>query len=158
MADYLSDLLSQPDPTGLDNLHHRLRHVSQLALRVVDDEMATIDLTIDLTIARYTVLAAIKRHPGVSGAALANTTLQTPQSLTSMAAILERDGLILRTPGKGRIIGHFLTDAGETAAAAGRDILEDFHGRLVEELGAERVRRLNADLDAFAAALLAQRR
>ncbi|MGF7121064.1 MarR family winged helix-turn-helix transcriptional regulator [Rhodococcus sp. TAF43] len=154
MADYLSDLLSQPDPTGLDNLHHRLRYVSQLALRVVDDEMATIDLTI----ARYTVLAAIKRHPGVSGAALANTTLQTPQSLTSMAAILERDGLILRTPGKGRIIGHSLTDAGETAAAAGRDILEDFHGRLVEELGAERVRRLNADLDAFAAALLAQRR
>ncbi|CAM2797491.1 MarR family winged helix-turn-helix transcriptional regulator [Prescottella defluvii] len=154
MTDYLSDLLSQPDPTGLDNLHHRLRYVSQLALRVVDDELATIDLTI----ARFTVLSAIKRHPGVSGAALASMTLQTPQSLTSMAGILEREGLILRSPGKGRIIGHSLTEAGETATAEGRDILDDFHGRLVEGLGSERVRRLNADLDAFAAVLLTQRR
>ena len=154
MTDYLFELLAQPDPTGLDNLHHRLRHVSQLAGRAVDGELATIDLALP----RFMVLTAIARHPGISGAALAKITLQTPQSLTSMVTVLERDGLVLRAPGKGRIIGHSLTDIGEASIAEGRSILEDFQRRLFVELGPERVSRMNADLDTFANAVLAQQR
>ncbi|GAA5072635.1 DNA-binding MarR family transcriptional regulator [Thermocatellispora tengchongensis] len=51
-----------------------------------------------LTVPQYTVLLVLSTEPGLSGAALARRCLVTPQTMSSVLATMERQGLIERTP------------------------------------------------------------
>jgi DNA-binding MarR family transcriptional regulator len=72
------------------------------------------------TLAQWDALRAIDRNPGASAHELARETFQGDQSFGTLANRLEGQGLIRRTPGRGRRIAHRLTPAGERTLAAGR--------------------------------------
>jgi DNA-binding MarR family transcriptional regulator len=72
------------------------------------------------TLAQWDAVRAIDRNPGASAHDLASETFQGDQSFGTLANRLEAQGLIRRTPGRGRRIAHRLTPAGELTLAAGR--------------------------------------
>ena len=74
------------------------------------------------TFPQWFALAEIARHPGSSAHWLAVKTFQSDQSFGSLANRLEAQGLISRSPGKGRKVAHHLTAAGEVMLATGNDI------------------------------------
>ena len=63
------------------------------------------------TLAQWDALRAIDRNPGASAHDLAHETFQGDQSFGTLANRLEAQGLIRRTPGRGRRIAHRLTPA-----------------------------------------------
>jgi DNA-binding MarR family transcriptional regulator len=90
------------------------------------------------TLAQWDALRAIARNPDASARELARETFQGDQSFGTLANRLEAQGLIRRSPGRGRRIAHRLTPAGELTLAAGRDAVvevldESFSGLSEDE-------------------------
>lgn len=75
------------------------------------------------TLVQWDALRAIDESPDSAAHALAVTTFQSDQSFGTLANRLEAQGLIERTPGKGRRIEHRLTAAGKKMLAAGTTVL-----------------------------------
>lgn len=71
------------------------------------------------TLAQWDALRAIGRRPGASARELAAATFQTEQSFGTLAGRLLAQGLIERTPGRGRRLEHRLTPAGDRLLATG---------------------------------------
>jgi DNA-binding MarR family transcriptional regulator len=80
------------------------------------------------TLVQWDALRAIARDPGASGHELAVATFQGDQAFGTLANRLVAQGLIERTPGRGRRIEHRLTEAGERMLAAGRPVLLEVLG------------------------------
>jgi DNA-binding MarR family transcriptional regulator len=76
---------------------------------------------IGTTFPQWFALAEIAKHPGSSAHWLAVKTFQTDQSFGTLANRLEAQGLISRSPGKGRKVAHHLTAAGEATLEAGNE-------------------------------------
>ncbi len=51
-----------------------------------------------VTALQYTALSVLARHPGLSAAQMAQRSFVSPQAGNEMVKILERKGLIIRTP------------------------------------------------------------
>jgi DNA-binding MarR family transcriptional regulator len=89
------------------------------------------------TLAQWDALRAIARNPDASARELARETFQGDQSFGTLANRLEAQGLIRRSPGRGRRIAHRLTPAGELTLAAGRDavveVLDESFSTLSED-------------------------
>jgi DNA-binding MarR family transcriptional regulator len=89
------------------------------------------------TLAQWDALRAISRNPGASARELARETFQGDQSFGTLANRLEAQGLIRRSPGRGRRIAHRLTPAGEPTLAAGRaaviELLDESFAPLSED-------------------------
>lgn len=77
------------------------------------------------TLAQWDALRAIARTPGASARDLAAATFQSEQSFGTLAGRLAAQGLIDRTPGRGRRIEHRLMPTGEATLEAGRRIADD---------------------------------
>jgi DNA-binding MarR family transcriptional regulator len=89
------------------------------------------------TLAQWDALRAIARNPGASARELARETFQGDQSFGTLANRLEAQGLIRRSPGRGRRIAHSLTPDGERTLATGRaavlEVLDESFSGLSED-------------------------
>ncbi|MFJ5231416.1 MarR family winged helix-turn-helix transcriptional regulator [Kitasatospora sp. NPDC088391] len=70
-------------------------------------------------------MRAVGRRSGASARELAAVTFQTEQSFGTLATRLAAQGLIDRSPGRGRRIEHRLTPAGERILAAGEQVADE---------------------------------
>ena len=114
-------------------LIHQLKHAS-LAIRTALDH-ALADL--DLTPAQYVTLDHLAAAPGCSSAELARRVMVSPQSMHTVVADLERQGLVARQPrpGHGTILELHMTEQGQQLLTQA-----DARARTLEE-------RVTADLD-----------
>ncbi|MGC4947117.1 MarR family winged helix-turn-helix transcriptional regulator [Streptomyces sp. DT224] len=80
---------------------------------------------IGTTLAQWDALRAIGRSPGASARELAAATFQTGQAFGTLVGRLAAQGLVQRTPGRGRRIEHHLTPAGEQVLAAGHKVADE---------------------------------
>src|SRR6202012_5976281 len=67
----------------------------ELAIRAGMDAIAG---EFGVTALQYTALSVLSRHPGLSAAQMAHRSFVSPQAGNEMVKILERKGLITRTP------------------------------------------------------------
>jgi DNA-binding MarR family transcriptional regulator len=77
------------------------------------------------SLAQWDALRAISRRPDASAHALAELTFQTDQSFGALASRLEKRGMIVREPGRGRAIRHRLTRAGEATLRRGYEVVDE---------------------------------
>ncbi len=94
------------------------------------------------TLAQWAVLRAIELQPGASGAYLAAAAFVTPQSLGQVLGRVEKQGLIERRPGRGRIIEHYLTDDGVAQAETGAAAVDAVNSRTLSVLNDDEVAQL----------------
>ena len=66
----------------------------------------------ELTLPQMGIMFDVARIPGVSSAGLARVRRMTPQTMSEIITVLERDGLLERRPRHGRTLGLYLTPAG----------------------------------------------
>ena len=92
---------------------------------------------IGLSAPQYAVLASLEHEPGLSNADLARRTFVTPQTMQSMLAKLERDGMIERTPDAehGRIQRTELTAKGREVLTAAHDVARDVERTAANAIG-----------------------
>ena len=80
--------------------------------------------TVGTSLPQWDALRAIARHPGSSAHWLAGETFQSDQAFGTLAARLVAQGLVVRTPGRGRRVEHDLTDAGRAMYEAGSRVID----------------------------------
>ncbi|MFJ1757889.1 MarR family winged helix-turn-helix transcriptional regulator [Kitasatospora sp. NPDC088134] len=107
--------------TELQVLGQAVKQVQYRQHRALDTALAAVGTTL----AQWDALRAIGREPGASARELAAVTFQTEQSFGTLAGRLAAQGLIDRSPGRGRRIEHRLTPAGEQVLAAGEQVAEE---------------------------------
>ncbi len=114
-----------------------------------------------LTATQYTALSVLARRTGLSNAQLARRSYVTPQSMSQLIAVLERGGLIERTPDPDhrRILRAQLTRKGRRVLAACDAAVDDMERKMLRDIPAHDrdelhqqliacVRGLGAGLDA----------
>ncbi|MFC4333357.1 MarR family winged helix-turn-helix transcriptional regulator [Streptomyces andamanensis] len=77
------------------------------------------------TLAQWDALRAVGRTPGASARELAAATFQSEQAFGTLVGRLAAQGLVERTPGRGRRIEHHLTPAGERVLASGHQVADE---------------------------------
>jgi DNA-binding MarR family transcriptional regulator len=105
-------------PVDLEILGRTVKQAQYRQQRALETRLAPLGTTL----VQWDALRAIGRNPGASGHELAVATFQGDQAFGTLANRLVAQGLIERTPGRGRRIEHRLTDAGERMLAAGRPV------------------------------------
>ncbi|GGL83855.1 MarR family transcriptional regulator [Streptomyces anthocyanicus] len=99
-----------------------------------------------VSLVQWDALRAIERMPGASGHELAVATFQSDQAFGTLANRLVERGLITRSAGRGRRLGHALTESGRAALAEGQQlatgVLRDLFAPLGEEQRAQLLRAL----------------
>lgn len=122
-----------PLPPSLGFLLKRAQHAFRTR---IDDALRPLGLTAP----QYAVLAAVDAVAGISNAALARAAFVTPQTMQSILANLERDGLMTRRahPGHGRILCSELTERGRRVLVEARLRVEAIEALLAEAVGGER--------------------
>lgn len=79
---------------------------------------------IGTTLPQWDALRAIAGHPGWSAHALAGETFMSDQAFGALANRLIAQGLVVRSPGRGRRVEHTLTDAGGAMLEAGNVVID----------------------------------
>jgi DNA-binding MarR family transcriptional regulator len=102
---------------------------------------------IGTTLVQWDALRAISESPDSSAHDLAITTFQSDQAFGTLANRLEAQGLIVRTPGKGRRVEHALTDEGRRMLEAGAAVTRAVSERSFARLSGAEVRTLRDLLD-----------
>jgi DNA-binding MarR family transcriptional regulator len=117
----------------------------ELAVRAGMDAIAG---EFGVTALQYTALSVLARHPGLSAAQMAHRSFVSPQAGNEMVKILERKGLITRTPDAyNRHIRRI------NLTAAGREVLSQCDVR-IDRLEARMLAELApADVEALRRAL-----
>lgn len=98
--------LHPADPRGVGRLLKRAQYRNHRAL---DRALAAVGTTL----AQWDALRAIAEAPAASAHELAVATFQSDQAFGTLASRLIAQGLVERSPGRGRRIEHHVTDAGE---------------------------------------------
>lgn len=65
-----------------------------------------------LTLGQWTVLRELKRTPGASASELARAAVHTPQAVSRLVRSLQDEGLVERSPARGRVMDNHLTAKG----------------------------------------------
>jgi len=114
---------SYPVPMGtpLEPLGRLIKQVQWKHHRALDSRMRAHGATL----VQWDALRAIHDEPGSTARQLAAATFQSEQSFGVMAARMEANGLITRTPGAGRRIEHHLASDGEHLLHVGRNATRD---------------------------------
>lgn len=117
----------------------------ELAIR---REMDAIVGEYGVTALQYTALTALARHPGLSGAQLARRAFVSPQAGSEMVGILERKGLVARTPHEAnrRVLQIVLTPSGEELLAACDPSIDDLERRMLKRLSDDQAHDLRTAL------------
>ncbi|MFC4242326.1 MarR family winged helix-turn-helix transcriptional regulator [Gryllotalpicola reticulitermitis] len=103
--------------------------------RALDRALAAVGTTL----AQWDALRAIAEAPAASAHELATATFQSDQAFGTLASRLIAQGLVERSPGRGRRVEHRLTDAGEHLFDEGAVVAAAVTARSFAELS-------NADL------------
>ncbi len=116
----MSSLIDPPIDDTYRSLGYALKRAQQALRGHLDAELRNIGLTTP----QYSVLAGLEFSAGLSSADLARRAFVTPQTMQSIIATLERDGLIKRTahPVHGRVLTAELTPDGRAALRAAHEI------------------------------------
>lgn len=119
----MSSLIDPPMDDTYRSLGYALKRAQQALRGHLDTELRNIGLTTP----QYSVLAGLEFSEGLSSAELARRAFVTPQTMQSIIATLERDGLIKRTahPVHGRVLTAELTPGGRSALRAAHQIVAD---------------------------------
>jgi DNA-binding MarR family transcriptional regulator len=107
-----------------------LKRVQYRNHRAMDRALAEIGTTL----VQWDALRVISEQPDSPAHALAVATFQSDQAFGTLATRLETQGLIRRTPGKGRVVEHRLTAAGEKMLIAGAAVAREVAGRAFSAL------------------------
>lgn len=123
--------------------------VKQLEL-VIRSGMDAIAGEFGVTSLQYTALSVLARHPGLSAAQMARRSFVSPQAGNEMVKILERKGLIVRTPdADNRHIKRIsLTGAGCSVLSRCDVLIDQLEARMLEALPPADVETLRAALGA----------
>jgi DNA-binding MarR family transcriptional regulator len=124
----------------------------ELAIRAGMDAIAG---DFGVTSLQYTALSVLARHPGLSAAQMAHRSFVSPQAGNEMVKILERKGLVTRTPdGANRHIRRInLTPAGRAVLAQCDARIDRLEARMLDPLEPADVERLREALGACALSL-----
>lgn len=119
----------------------------ELAIRAAMD---VITAEFGVTSLQYTALSVLARHPGLSAAQMAQRSFVSPQAGNEMVKILERKGLITRTPdARNRHIRRInLTSAGEALLIRCDVLIDRLETRMLDPLPPADVNTLREALDA----------
>ncbi|MGO4459456.1 MarR family winged helix-turn-helix transcriptional regulator [Streptomyces sp. M-16] len=101
--------------TDLQLLGRAVKQAQYRNHRALDTALAAVGTTL----AQWDALRAISRSPGASARELAAATFQSEQAFGTLVGRLTKQGVVERSPGRGRRIDHHLTPAGEHLLAAG---------------------------------------
>ncbi|HEY6033767.1 MAG TPA: MarR family winged helix-turn-helix transcriptional regulator [Kofleriaceae bacterium] len=115
-----------------------LKRVQYRNHRAMDRALAEIGTTL----VQWDALRVISEQPSAAAHALAVATFQSDQSFGTLATRLESQGLIRRSPGKGRAMQHHLTAAGVKMLARGTDVSRVVVGRAFSALSKADVAKL----------------
>ncbi|WP_062650223.1 MarR family winged helix-turn-helix transcriptional regulator [Streptomyces maremycinicus] len=105
--------------TDLEALGHAIKRAQYRNHRAADTALREIGVTL----VQWDALRAIDRMPGASGHELAVATFQSDQAFGTLANRLVTGGLIARSAGRGRRLEHTLTESGQAALEAGRQLM-----------------------------------
>ncbi|MTD56222.1 MarR family transcriptional regulator [Amycolatopsis sp. RM579] len=102
--------------------------------------------------AHFSLLMAISRQPGLTGAEMARRLNVTPQAVASLVARLEGKGQLERRPHPrhGHVQELHLTEAGRDALQAAKPVVAEIERKLRRDLGSAEADRLAAMLDRVA--------
>jgi DNA-binding MarR family transcriptional regulator len=116
-----------------------LKRVQYRNHRAMDRALADIGTTL----VQWDALRVISEQPNSPAHALAVATFQSDQSFGTLATRLESQGLIRRTPGKGRVVEHRLTTSGAKMLVAGAAVARDVAARAFSALSKAEVAKLH---------------
>ncbi|WP_423460417.1 MarR family winged helix-turn-helix transcriptional regulator [Ottowia sp. VDI28] len=119
--------------------------LAQHALRTRLDEALR---PIGLTTPQCAVLSALEQEPGLSNAALARAAFVTPQTMQSILANMERNGLLTREsdPDHGRILRSLITARGRKALLQAHAAILDVETVVISAVGEREAERLTSVL------------
>ena len=123
-----------------------LQAVGRLLKRVQHRNHCAMDRAladIGTTLVQWDALRVISEQPNSPAHALAVATFQSDQSFGTLATRLESQGLIRRTPGKGRVVEHRLTAAGAKTLFAGAALAREVAARAFAALSKAEVAKLH---------------
>jgi DNA-binding MarR family transcriptional regulator len=128
--------------------------VKQLEL-VIRADLDAIAGEFGVTSLQYTALSVLARHPGLSAAQMAQRSFVSPQAGNEMVKILERKGLITRTPdAANRHIKRIsLTPAGHAVLSQCDVRIDRLEARMLDPLEPADVATLRRALGACAVSL-----
>ena len=124
------------DPQAIGRLLKRVQYRNH---RAMDRALADVGTTL----VQWDALRVISEQPSSPAHALAVATFQSDQSFGTLATRLESQGLIRRTPGKGRVIEHRLTAAGAKMLVAGAAVARDVAARAFAALSRAEIATLH---------------
>jgi DNA-binding MarR family transcriptional regulator len=124
----------------------------ELAIRAGMDAIAG---EFGVTALQYTALSVLARHPGLSAAQMAQRSFVSPQAGNEMVKVLERKGLITRTPdASNRHIRRInLTSAGQAVLSQCDVRIDRLEARMLDLLDPADVETLRKALGACALSL-----
>lgn len=105
-----------------------LREISLLLKQAQQRKQIAVDAALsglDCSLAQWVVLRRIWAYPGESSHFLAMAAFQTDQAFGLMTRRLIERGLVVRQPGRGRVINHSLTAQGQKLLDACEPIVRD---------------------------------
>lgn len=105
-------------PSQLERLGRSVKQLQWRNHRAMESGLAALGTTL----AQWDALRAIANNPSASAHTLALATFQSDQAFGTLATRLLAQGLIERTPGRGRAIEHSLTAEGERVLRAGHPV------------------------------------
>ncbi|WP_330293498.1 MarR family winged helix-turn-helix transcriptional regulator [Streptomyces sp. NBC_00576] len=110
---------------------------------------------LQVNVPQYTVLRALQREPGLSGAALARRSMVTPQTMSSVLSNLEGRGLVERRPHPihQHILEARLTRAGHTLVRRADEVAQEIEDLLTNRLGEDEAKSFLTQLDLCSQAL-----
>jgi len=111
--------------------------------RALDRALAAVGTTL----AQWDALRAIDESPSSSAHALALATFQSDQAFGTLANRLVAQGLIERTPGRGRRVEHRLTDAGARLLEAAQAVAAEVTKQSFADLSPAELDTLHALLE-----------
>ncbi len=119
--------------------------LAQHALRTRLDEALR---PIGLTTPQCAVLSALEQEPGLSNAALARAAFVTPQTMQSILANMERNGLLTREsdPDHGRILRSIITVRGSKTLLQAHTAILDVEAVVISAVGEREAERLTSVL------------
>ena len=124
---------SKPQPRM--QIPYLLKQAVHVMNRVTDAALKEVDLNT----AKYVVLRLLREQPDLSSAQLARRAFLSPQTMNSMIVNLETLGLVTRRqhPENARVWLTRLTEQGERAEEAGRQVIDHWSSAIVRHIPAD---------------------
>jgi DNA-binding MarR family transcriptional regulator len=142
-------------PEGASSAEPRTTYlVKQLEL-AIRKEMDVLAGAFGVTALQYTALSVLARHPGLSSAQMSRRSFVSAQAGNEMVTILERKGLVVRTPDTANrhIKRIHLTPSGHAVLAECDQEIGRFEAKMLSALTSPEAAALRKSLDSCISSL-----